>query len=232
MLGLKKDNGSTEKKNWYADRYQYVVVQRNVLTVVTLVSLVCALGAAFSISQLAPLKSVEPFVIQVDQKSGITQVVRPQTAQDLTANEAVNDYFMVQYMRARESYGVADAQNYNIVRVMSDPTIFREYATLVSPNNPTSLVNTLGNRAMRRIKVGTISLMDSKTDYDGLEKRRYQIHLLVGDESAGKTTQSYYKLVTMAFKYVELTLSAEDKYLNPLGFRVVEYRIDDDTLNK
>jgi type IV secretion system protein VirB8 len=100
----KKDNEKPDKKNWYNDRYQFVVVQRNILALVTLLSLLCSIAATFSISQLVPLKSVEPFVIQVDQKSGITQVVDPLKTRELTANESINQYFMVQYIRARESF--------------------------------------------------------------------------------------------------------------------------------
>src|SRR4051812_3531186 len=91
-------------KNWYKDRYQYVLVQRKILTAITLLSLVCTLATVIVISQLTPLKSVEPFVIQIDQKSGITQTVDPLTATELTTNEAVNNFFLVQYIRSRESY--------------------------------------------------------------------------------------------------------------------------------
>lgn len=231
MLGKKAKEEGTERKNWYADRYQYVVIQRNLLAVITVVSLLAALAAAFSISQLAPLKSVEPFVIQVDQKSGITQVVNPQTARELTANKALNDYFIVQYVRAHESYGLGDLQNYNIVRVMSDPAVFHVYAAQVSPNNPASPRNTLGV-AIRRVKIGTIILIEQHADSDGAEKIRYQVHLLVEDDINGQAARLAYKLVTLAFKYVELKLNPEDRYLNPLGFRVVEYSIEDDTLNR
>src|SRR5476649_1588513 len=95
-------------KNWYKDRYQYVLVQRKLLTVVTVMSLVCTLATVIVISQLTPLKTIEPFVIQVDQRSGITQTVDPMTVKELTANEAVNNYFIVMYIRAREAYSMTD----------------------------------------------------------------------------------------------------------------------------
>src|SRR5579872_6757164 len=95
-------------KNWYKDRYQYVLVQRKLLTVITMLSLICTLALVLVMSQLTPLKTVEPFVIEVDQKSGITQTVDPQTVSELTANEAVNNFFVVQYIRSRESYSVTE----------------------------------------------------------------------------------------------------------------------------
>src|SRR5262245_52619761 len=114
---MSKQPSETSDKNWYKDRYQYVLVQRKVLTLITLLSLSCTLFALFYIAHITPLKTIEPFVIEVDQKSGITQTVDPLTVKELTANEAVNNFFIVQYIRARESYSSTDyARNYNIVR--------------------------------------------------------------------------------------------------------------------
>src|SRR5579864_3828195 len=81
---MSKQPQEKTQKNWYKDRYQYVLVQRKILTVITVLSLICTLAVVILISQLTPLKSVEPFVIEVDQKSGITQTVDPLTAKELT----------------------------------------------------------------------------------------------------------------------------------------------------
>src|SRR4051812_6802310 len=97
-----------DTKNWYKDRYQSVLVQRKLLAVITVFSLLCTLGAVLDIARLTPQKSIEPFVIQVDQKSGITQTVDPLTVKELTANEAVNNFFIVTYIRSRESYNILD----------------------------------------------------------------------------------------------------------------------------
>src|SRR5579884_3246916 len=112
---------ATDQKNWYKDRYQYVLIQRKLLTVITVTSLICTLATVIVISQLTPLKTIEPYVIQVDQRTGITQTVDPLTVRELTANEAVNNYWIVQYIRARESYSLTDiAKNYNLVRILSE----------------------------------------------------------------------------------------------------------------
>ena len=117
----KEDTHDTLDKNWYKDRYQYVLVQRKILVLITSLSLIASLVTVIVIAQLTPLKTVEPFVIQVDQKTGITQTVNQKTVSEITANEAVNNFFIVQYIRSRENYNSADlARNYNIVRLMSE----------------------------------------------------------------------------------------------------------------
>ena len=101
MLGKKKDKvkDGPETKDWYRDKHQYVLVQRNILALVTLVALGVALLSVFTIMQLTPKKTVEPFVVKIDEKTGMVQQVRQGTKQEFTANELVDNYFVVKYIR-------------------------------------------------------------------------------------------------------------------------------------
>ncbi len=224
------DKLKPEKKNWYADRYQFVVVQRNLLAVITVFSLLSALIAAFSISQLAPLKSVEPFVIQIDQKSGITQVVNPITATEFSGNEAVNEYFIVQFIRARESVGIADNENFNTVRVMSDPdTVYRDFLTDINPNNPDGIRARVAG-GLRSVRIGQIVFSEERTELDGTKVRRYQVRMIVTERVPNQRPVEINKVATLETKFIALNLSIQDRYLNPIGFRVISYRTDEDAL--
>lgn len=241
MLNHKQDTNKVEKKNWYNDRYEFVSIQRNVFALITLLSLTLSLIATFSISQLVPLKSVEPFVIQVDEKTGATQVVDPLKAHELTANEAVNQYFIVQYCRARESFlgGTMERNyyNYNTVRVLSEPDLFRQYQTEIAPSNPDSPSTRLGMYGSREIHISSIKFLDKKRTTTGEDAIRYLIKAQITEKMQGgggqtvraKTMQ---KLILLEFKYVELELSVEDRYLNPLGFQVTSYSVNEDNLTQ
>ena len=235
MLGTKKDSAKEEKKNWYNDRYQFVVVQRNIFAVITLLSLLCSIAATFSISQLAPLKSVEPFVIQVDQKSGVTQVVDPLKSREITANEAINNYFIVQYVRARESYvGSLERNyyNYNLVRVFSGSLEFRNYQQSIIVSNPQSPAARLGTGGDREVRIGSINYLDKRSLGNGEEARRYLVKAQITEKSTEGGNKVMQKLILIEFKYAELDLTAEERYLNPIGFRVLSYRVDDDNLTQ
>ncbi len=235
MADNKKEDIKIDKKNWYNDRYQFVLVQRNILALITLLALLCSIAATFSISQLVPLKSVEPFVIQVDQKSGITQVVDPLKAKELTANESVNQYFMVQYIRARESYLGSPERNYynyNLVRVLSDPSVFTKYQHEIILSNPDSPGSRLGSGGARDVHVSSMKFLDKRELPGGEESRRYLVRSLVVEKAGGVLPKNMQKLILIEFKYTELELSIEDRYLNPIGFRVLSYRIDDDNITQ
>jgi len=210
-------------KNWYKDRYQHVLVQRKLLTIITIISLLCATITMVAIVRLTPLKSVEPFVIQVDQKSGITQTVDPLTVKELTANEAVNNFFLVQYIRSRESYSITDlARNYNIVRIMSDShKVYPEFVAQADPNNPGSNAARLGSSGLRTVKFKSIIYLNPQL---------VQVRMLIEEKGDGYTQQ--HKIALIAFEYVKMSLTNEERYLNPLGFRVTDYRVDEDILQK
>jgi type IV secretion system protein VirB8 len=213
---------SATGKNWYRDRYQRILVQRKLLTLITFASLICTLVMAIVIAQLTPLKSVEPFVIQVDQKSGITQTVDPLTVQELTANEAVNNFFIVAYIRARETYDYHDlVKNYNIVRIMSDrDRVYPTFMAEAEPNNPRSNAARLGTSGLRTVKFQSIIYLPTP--------RLVQVHALIEEKIGGSLTQ-YHKIITLGFEYIKLQLNPEDRYINPLGFRVTNYRVDEET---
>jgi type IV secretion system protein VirB8 len=219
---MAKPKDALDEKNWYKDRYQYVLVQRKLLTVITVTSLICTLATVVVISQLTPLKSIEPYVIEVDQKTGITQTVDPLTVKELTANEAVNNYFIVMYLRAREGYSMTDlAKSYNLVRVMSESRkVYPQFVSEADPNNPRSNAARLGTYGERTIKIKSITYLNPQL---------VQIRVLLEERGGGGQS---HRLILLAFEYVKMSLSIEERYLNPLGFRVIDYRVDEDILQK
>ncbi len=214
----------SQSKNWYKDRYQYVLVQRKILVLITALSLIASLVTVIVIARLTPLKTVEPFVIQVDQKTGITQTVNQMTVKEITANEAVNNFFIVQYIRARENYLNNDlTRNYNLVRLMSESNkVYGEFVRSANPNNPKSNAARLGTIGVRTVKFKSITY---------LSPTQIQARVLVEEKSESNLAQQHL-IILLSFAYVNMALTLEERYINPLGFIVTDYRVDEDTLQK
>ena len=214
----------SQSKNWYKDRYQYVLVQRKILVLITSLSLIASLVTVLVIMQLTPLKTVEPFVIQVDQKTGITQTVNQMTVKEITANEAVNNFFLVQYIRGRENYLNNDlTRNYNLVRLMSESAkVYGEFVRGANPNNPKSNAARLGTTGVRTVKFKSITY---------LSPTQIQARVLVEEKSESNLAQQHL-IILLSFAYVNMALTLEERYTNPLGFIVTDYRVDEDTLQK
>jgi type IV secretion system protein VirB8 len=224
-MAKKQENIAKGSRNWYKDRYQAILFQRRLFMFITMVSMLSTLIAMLVIANLTPLKSVEPFLIQVDSKSGITQLVDPVSVKEITGLEAVNNYFIVQYIRARENYNARDiTRNYATVRVMSESTnVYSQFKREANPSNPGSAVARLGTNGTRNVKFKSITY---------LKPNHAQIRLLVEESAANGGTLQFHKIVTIIFEYTRLELNNEERYINPLGFHVTEYRVDEDALPK
>lgn len=218
----KKSQVEQFDKHWYKDRYQSILVWRRILMIITLASLACTLLAVLVILSLIPQKTIEPYVIQVDQRTGITQYVDPVTATELTGNEAVKNYFVVQYLRAREGYSSTDVyKQYDLVRLMSEPTrVYDGFLAVADPNNPQSNVARLGSQGTRQVIVKSITY---------LEPNVAQVRVVIEEKGDGVGVSArYHRIITMRFKFASIPLSREERYVNPLGFLVLDYRVDED----
>ncbi|MFN7095745.1 MAG: VirB8/TrbF family protein, partial [Burkholderiales bacterium] len=60
----------SEVSNWYADRYEHMLVQRNLLLLFVFLSFVIILVSVLVIRQVSLSKSVDPFVIEIEERSG------------------------------------------------------------------------------------------------------------------------------------------------------------------
>ncbi len=170
------------------------------------------------------MKTIEPYVIQVEQKSGVVQAVDPSAFKDLTANESVNNYFILLYIRAREGYGSADLiRSYELVRLMSEPgRVFGGFMAEADANNPQSNVARLGSVGVRRVKLKSMTY---------LEPKKVQVRILVEELMDGINVSSQlHKIILLEFEYTKMGLTTEERYVNPLGFRVIAYRSDEDML--
>ena len=224
-----KEPTNPAQKNWYTDRHQAVQIQRNVLALLSLMAIIFSAIAIFAVYRNIPIVTVEPFVIQVEPKTGITQVVRSVTAKSLTAQEAVNTFFIVRFVKAYESFNPAIRQNYQIVRLSSDPSnVFRPYAWSVNPNNPEGFGARSGGVGKREVRIKSMTRLD-KNDSCIEKVCAMQIRVRIVEEIRNQAME-YNKVILMEYTYTTLNLTVEERYVNPIGFRVLSYQLDDEVL--
>jgi len=225
VLGGAKKNRKArpEPQSWHQDRYQLALVQRKGLYFITILSLLSTLFMAIIGTQLMPLKSIEPYVIQIDSKTGRTETINPLSASELTANQVVNNYFLVQYIRAREGYAAADiVYNYSsVVRLMSEARVYKNFMKWADPNNPTSNIARLGTVGTRTVKIKSITYLSPHVA---------QIRFSISERSANAPlpVESNY-IALISFEYGMMNLTAEERYTNPLGFHITDYQLNEDT---
>jgi NDP-sugar pyrophosphorylase family protein len=77
-------------KSWYSNRYQIVVVQRNVLLLLTIVSIIVVAIAIGFVKNFMSSKSLEPYIIEIDDKSFVQKFSeKSATSHSNIANSAI-----------------------------------------------------------------------------------------------------------------------------------------------
>ncbi len=183
---------------------------------------VVAVVSVFAIAGLTPLKTVEPFVVRVDNSTGIVDVVSALTSTAGTYDEAVTKYFAARYVRAREGYVWSEGEeNFRTVALLSNQAQQSRFAAVYRGSNPDSPQNIYGRSATSRINIVSISLINAN-----VVSVRYMRTVMRGDDI--RTT---HWVATLTFSYVNAPMSSTDRLVNPLGFAVSEYRADPEAIN-
>lgn len=183
---------------------------------------VLAAASVFAIAALTPLKTVEPFVVRVDNSTGIVDVVSALTSTAGTYDEAVTKYFAARYVRAREGYVWSEAEeNFRTVALLSTQPEQARFSAVYRGSNPDSPQNVYGRNATARISIVSISLINAT-----VTSVRYMRIITRGDD-----VRSTHWVATLTFSYVNAPMSSTDRLINPLGFAVSEYRADPEAIN-
>ncbi len=183
---------------------------------------VLAAASVFAIAALTPLKTVEPFVVRVDNSTGIVDVVSALTSTAGTYDEAVTKYFAARYVRAREGYVWSEAEeNFRTVALLSTQPEQARFSAVYRGSNPDSPQNVYGRNATARISIVSISLINAT-----VTSVRYMRTITRGDD-----VRSTHWVATLTFSYVNAPMSSTDRLVNPLGFAVSEYRADPEAMN-
>jgi type IV secretion system protein VirB8 len=217
--------------NWYSDRYNSTVVQRNLLLIILIAAIALVIASTFVVGNIASSFKIQPFVIDIEETTGITNIVNPLSSPDLTANDALNKYFLMDYVKAREGYSI-NSWRYNyltVVRLLSSPTVYNDFRRFInSSNSPIALY---GNQISVSIVFRSIQLFPPVTDNKGVTGDsqaviRFSIFPDNGATLQGATGNRIHKILTVTYRYDQTEMSNDDRAVNPLGFFITSYRTD------
>ncbi|WCR57531.1 VirB8 family type IV secretion system protein [Wolbachia endosymbiont of Ctenocephalides felis wCfeJ] len=216
----KKDSKSLDKDvNWNSNRYSMVIAQRNTLLLFTLILLVAISISILAIFKISTSSTIEPFVIEIEKKSGIVQWVDPVTVKQYSADEVLNNHFIAEYIKSRE---VFDPYNYNYnyytkVRLFSSSDVYNEFRNDIKLQNMDDLL--YSDFVKNEFKVRSIQKLS-----DGTVQVRFTVESTRKDGSFVRKN----KIVIMSYRYASLKMDDQQRYVNPLGFQVTSYRVDDE----
>lgn len=178
---------------------------------------------AIALASLMPLRTVEPYTLLVDRQTGHVEALAPLDTQVIEPDEALVRSFLVQYVIARESFAIDSLQDdYRKVALWTAGPERARYQRLVSADNPVSALASLPTRAIIRTEIKSVSILNPD--------RALVRFMTTRADPGSEEQQSQHWVAIIRFGFSDAEMSAEDRYINPLGFQVTSYRRDPETI--
>ena len=163
------------------------------------------------------------YTILVDRQTGYVQTIEGLKPGGLTQDAAVTQSFLVQYVLARETFDAADLrENYQKVMVWSGDNARSQYRREMDKTNPASPLVTNTATTIVKTTVKSVSLLSPTTALVRFDTTRLDPGASIGD------VRSY--AAVMSFHYTGAPMRMEDRFINPLGFQILSYRRDAETV--
>ncbi|EKT0418649.1 type IV secretion system protein [Campylobacter jejuni] len=207
----------------YEASFRYLIEKSNKRAwLIAFVSIFIAILSIVAVVLLTPLKTIEPYVIRVDNTTGMVDILTMLDEKEITENEALDKYFISQYVKAREGYYYDLLnQDYLLTQLMSSEKVANEYRALYEGENARDQI--LKNSNEVQVNILSIVLGES----NGIKTSTIRANIITKNLNTRGTTQVT-KVITLSYEYVLAKASEENRILNPLGFKVLTYRIDNE----
>lgn len=172
---------------------------------------------------LVPLKSFEPYIVEVDRNTGYIEVKTGLTRPaNLTEQEAVTQANVVRFIRAREGYDpYAISDNFGIAALLSTGDAARELQELYSSTNSRNPAKLYGKLKKVLVDINSVTFPNTSTAI---------VRFATTEKSDTDTIQRHY-ISVVRFRYTNTPATNAWRFENPLGFQVYDYRRDQETVS-
>ncbi|MFN4356236.1 MULTISPECIES: virB8 family protein [Sphingopyxis] len=206
-----------EADSWANDRNDALRSSRRTAWWVAGAASVIAVCEALALLFLTPLKTVEPYTLLVDRQTGFVQQLKPLEAQTISPTHALTQSFLVQYVIAREGFDIDLLQNdYRKVALWSAGAARDDYLSEIQVSNPESPLVRLPRSSLIDVEVKSVTPLGGDTAMIRFDTRRR--------DANGHIYPAQPWVVVVRYSYSGEPMSAADRMVNPLGFKVSSYR--------
>ena len=211
----------SDSKTWEDEIISNAIQSKNRAWLLCLFCMTLSILCLLALISVLPLKTFSPYIITVDKHTGYLEVTKGLYESNLSEDEAITQANLVKYITLRESYNpYVLRENYEKVSLMSTGQALTEYQELWHGKNPNNPSITLGAHASIDIKIQGISFLNDRT-----VALRFQRHL----QQNNQTKISNWTAI-IVFQYTQKPMRMADRFLNPLGFQVISYRINPESM--
>lgn len=212
-----------EAEGWSHDRIEELRKSRKAAWIIGGVAAAIALLEAIALIVLTPLKTVEPYTLLVDRQTGFVQALDPINPAKVSGDTALTQSLLVQYVTAREGFDADSVQaTYRRTALWSAEKARADYVALMQGTNPNSPLQVYARGTVIDVRVKSVSPLAKNVAMVRFDTTRR--------DAGGQAVPVGSWAAIVRYRFVPDAMSAEDRFVNPLGFQVVRYRRDAEAL--
>lgn len=204
---------------WNQDRLKAIHSSRTIAWWVAGAAALIAVLEALALVFLAPLKTVVPYTLMVDRTTGYVQTLKPSEKATIAPDSALTQSFLVQYVIARETFDSSTlGANYRKVALFSGGQARASYLAMMQGNSPQNPLAIYPRGTLVETRVKSVSPTGANTAFVRFDTIR--------TDANGQVHQPSAWVGVIRYQYSGEAMKLEDRFVNPLGFRVLSYRKD------
>lgn len=221
---IKQENNEFSKARSFEEDREYLFKKSEKRAwAIAISAIILLLISWFILLIILPLKEVTPYVIQVNEKTGIPDVITVADPINISASDALDKYFVNKYIQDRESYTYQTIQqNYTLTQLYSDDRVKADYLAFMNTSNAPDRV----------IKKGTITVKVNSIileDYNGTNLATARIVKTFNNERNETILRHF--VIKLAYEYEpRQKLQLSYRLENPLGFMVTSYQLIEENI--
>jgi type IV secretion system protein VirB8 len=231
VIGLGDRSGRSEPEpakyhlealSWETSRVQQLERSERRAWTVAALSAVTVLLSWLAIVFMMPLKEAVPYVIRVDNATGVPDIVTTLKEKGVAGDEVMDKFWVARYVRAHETYDWYSLQEeYEAVNLLSSPGVAADYNKRFEGDE--ALDKKFGNSVRVTVAIASIVLNGK-----GVATVRFSKRIRTLADGREDTSQW---VATIAYEYRGTAKLRENMRLtNPFGFQALTFRLDEEVV--
>jgi type IV secretion system protein VirB8 len=228
---LVSDSYYHDGARWERDIYRRLELSRNAWRVVASLMGLALLAVLVALFMLIPLKSTEVVTLLVDKATGYVEVAHPlESGGPISEREAVTQANIVRFIRARETYDPpALRDNFDLASLLSAGSASKELSDQFSATNPNNPMKLWGATGRIKVYVKSVNFLTHGWMDNPKAPATAAVRFMTTRTNEREQVVEHWA-ANVRFRYTQEPMRNEWRFDNPLGFQVLEYRKDQETV--
>ncbi len=231
-----------QARKWYDVVYMSLMPERCFYIMLTSLAGIVVLLSLLALARLLPISPTEPLLFPMKNVTRDVPVIsRIRTSRHQPVNDALQRYFLEQYVQKRENYSFDTVQSaFRFIKYYSDEGVLKTYRRYIDPTSARSPINRYERTLTRDIDVLRVRInrIDGETE-DWQKKTDYIATVLfdayvIGTEQIEATRWK----AMLEFEYDPLIMNQPEDLKNgelkvdPMTFSVTDYTVTEILSNR